>query len=67
MNPSSLVLVPLVLAGLLLCLPEVRAFFVALAQRRFYDDHMSRPRYRYYDPRTEDDEVSRPERNKGGR
>ena len=59
MNSSSLALAPLVLAGLLLCRPEVRAFFIALVQRRFYDEHMSRPRYRFHDPRAEDDETSR--------
>ena len=54
MNPSMVVGLPLLLVAVLLGLPELRAFLEAIAKRRFYDDHMSRPRYRFYDPRLED-------------
>ncbi len=45
----------LLIVAFLLCLPEVRAYLVSLELRRFFRNYISRPRYRVYNLRDEED------------
>jgi hypothetical protein len=54
MNPTPAILIAILILGLILISPQLRAYMTHIALRLFFDRYMSEPRYRVTNPRSDD-------------